>query len=196
MILYHGSPTQNLTELDSSFCNSVENLEGEGLYFTTDYNLAKDYALVLNEIKEGSVYSVEVDDTCLLDLTTIDAQDKFFKIISEKTGYDLKSHDNYGIFSNFLDRKGSRNGIGTLADDVVDVLKMTPSVNSYDIRQGKTDIRSSSNFPELCKNIYQAITDEIAKYELFHFRVDAELVYVLKRSKVKVLSEQKVRKNN
>lgn len=193
MKLYHGSPRKHLKSLESQHGSTIENLEGEGIYFTTDFELAKSYATCDSGV--GSVYTVEIDDSELLDLTTEDGRERFFDEISSQVNYDLRSHDNFNMFKNFLEAKrGSPNGIRTLAEDVVEILKKTSSVNSSDKKQGKKDLRERADFEELCRNVRQSIQNEISKYELHHFKADHELIYVLKRASIEVIKEENVTK--
>lgn len=83
MKLYHGSPTQNISEfhLDTPRYQSVE---GSGVYLTESYKIARGYAG-----SEGSVYVCEFSKSNIFDATN-ESEFKFlFERVSKIIKFDL-----------------------------------------------------------------------------------------------------------
>lgn len=65
MILYHGSPNKNITKLEITNNRTTGDEFGSGIYLTTDYEEAKQYA------KNGKVYKVELNTDNLFNLNEL-----------------------------------------------------------------------------------------------------------------------------
>lgn len=72
MILYHGSPANNIKYFLIQDKNSTNN-EGEGFYLTDLEDVAKQYG--------KNIYSFQVDNKYILDLTTKKGIDLFFEML-------------------------------------------------------------------------------------------------------------------
>lgn len=79
---YHGSPVKNITlfVVDQP---RYDSLEGNGVYLTQSYSVARSYAG-----SEGSVYEVEVSGA-ILDMTNREELDIMVKIASKIVGFDV-----------------------------------------------------------------------------------------------------------
>jgi len=184
MYLFHGSSIKNLKVIQSSYFNSPENFEKDGIYLTDNFSIAKEYAQ-----DNGSVYLVDVNNYRLLDLTTQELISSFFRVISEKVGIDLEQHDYFSSMIYFISQPSGKsgNGIWCLSLDVIDVLKKTSFSK-------KNDLRLNPDFDEFCQKVKTTIETEIRNYDLWKIKdpehgSDGAYIYILKRDSIKVLEE-------
>jgi hypothetical protein len=79
---YHGSPVKNITQfvVDQP---RYDSLEGNGVYLTKSYGIARGYAG-----SEGSVYEVEVSGA-ILDMTNREELNRMVKMASKIVGFDV-----------------------------------------------------------------------------------------------------------
>ena len=82
MKLFHGSPNKFITEFSLEAPSRYTPLEGNGLYLTADYKIARSYAG-----SEGSVYEVNVAKLKTLDFST---REEFDFILNELSRYIQK----------------------------------------------------------------------------------------------------------
>lgn len=80
---YHGSPVKNIKQfvIDQP---RYDSLEGNGIYLTRSYDIARGYAG-----ETGSVYEVEVSGS-LLDMTNPEELEKMVTMASQIVGFDVK----------------------------------------------------------------------------------------------------------
>lgn len=87
MKIYHGSPCVTIKEfnLDNK---RYELVEGDGVYFTQDYRIARKYAG-----SEGAIYVCSLRSSAVFDATNPEEYSSLFESISKKINFDLTSLD-------------------------------------------------------------------------------------------------------
>ena len=88
IILYHGSSNKNLTNLDIGKSEGNGDQLGKGIYLTSDYNEAYNYAG-----SEGKVYKVKLDNN----LKLFNLNDKLSESIKNQLNKELNSSNNKDV---------------------------------------------------------------------------------------------------
>lgn len=88
IILYHGSSNKNLTNLDIGKSGGNGDQLGKGIYLTSDYNEAYNYAG-----SEGKVYKVKLDNN----LKLFNLNDKLSESIKNQLNKELNSSNNKDV---------------------------------------------------------------------------------------------------
>lgn len=141
MKLYHGSEIKGLKSIRSEFF-SEDGFEGQMIYLTDSFEVAKDYAG-----DKGSVYEVEVGEC--LDLTSKEKVEKFLMPVFEKLNIDFNSLEYLDAGTNHVLNHHGKNGVWSLGLDVSQVLKFEPKFKA------RADLKELTSFLE--KEINAAI---------------------------------------
>lgn len=90
MKIYHGSPNQNIEKFNIDNEPRYNLVEGNGIYMTVDYKIARSYAG-----SEGSVYLCELITGAVFDATSEEEFNFVVDKISKKINYPIKNVDYY-----------------------------------------------------------------------------------------------------
>jgi hypothetical protein len=83
-LLYHGSPTKGIKQFSTKFRRFDTQAEGEGVYLTSDVNVARCYSG-----DEGSIYKVKIKHTDVFNARNETGFLKILNAVKLKTGIDL-----------------------------------------------------------------------------------------------------------
>lgn len=150
MKLYHGSPVKGIIEFSKDAPSRFQSIEGDGLYISPDYKIARSYAG-----SEGSVYEISLNKNLILDLRTDEEFLDMIKKISDKTGIDILKLD--GITN-------------TLEGLVSGHYRIRPSGDSgfnWQIKQ-LLDANEDFTLRNDCEEIYEIIDSYIIDYFSYH----------------------------